>query len=99
MATLVMPDGTQYVLTSLGRKFLEAERRRLSKKAEMITVGEYERPFYQLTDPRAKRLARWEDVESAVRRLCKDRDRGGRQSGDAEMARRTITLLQDTFKG
>lgn len=44
-----------------------------------------------------QRLARQEDLENAVRRLCKHRDKQGRMSGDAVIARNAIAFLEDTF--
>jgi hypothetical protein len=85
------------ILTNRDRQIVASERRRQRRNADIITVASYQRPQYRLTDIEAARIARWEDVDTAMRRLLKHRNKEGPVSFDDRRALELNHLIKDNF--
>lgn len=70
--------------------------RRVAEK-RLVFVKGYTRSFYWLQG-QSRKLARWEDLDRALFRLCSQVDRIGLDPSDKAKARLAVQLIRDTFK-
>lgn len=85
------------LLSKTDRELLARARRTARSHADEIKVGAYLRKYYRLPWGETRRLARWEDVETAVLSLCRTANRTQVLAADKEKAKRIVAWMQDTF--
>lgn len=89
---------TKNVLTEADRERLDKAKARAKAASTTKFTVKFSRAYYRIHDPSLRRLARWQEAEAAVFRLCSDRDRRGNFAGDRRMATALLNLLSDVFK-
>lgn len=87
-----------FLLTSAQRSEL-GQARRVALRGAKFTKYTVERPVYRLGEGRARRLARWEYIEAAIRSLLWDlQKQGPMPSIDNDRARVAVALIDDNIR-